>query len=82
MPDKPGWRSALPTALPPRRRDERNKAIASILFNTFLLVSAVTFAVVVLVREQNYVLHQSPPGSFEHAAANGPVTGSRIMQTE
>jgi len=74
----------VPTALPPRRRDERNKAIASILFNTFLLVSALAFAVVVLVREQNYVLRQPSPDLFESAATDGPaaVAPSRTMPAE
>jgi hypothetical protein len=73
---QPKWRTAVPTVLPPRRRNERNKAIASIVFNIFLLVSALGFAAVVLVREQNYALGQSSPDFFDDGTADAPAAAA------
>lgn len=63
----------MPTVLPPRRRAEQIKCIASILFNGFLLVSALAFAIVVLVREQDYARGQSPSAPFENGAVHAPA---------
>jgi len=59
-PGQTGWRSVLPTVLPrPRRHVESKKqSVASLIFNTFLVVSALLLTFIVLVREEEYALAQ------------------------
>jgi len=48
----------LPTALPPPRRVEKKRelSIFSVVFNTFLVVSALALTFALLVREEEYAL--------------------------
>ena len=49
----------MPTDLPrPRRADTKTKTAVTFLFNTFMVVSALLLAFVVLVREEQYALAQ------------------------
>jgi hypothetical protein len=49
----------LPTDLPRRRRVEsKTKSVVTLLFNTFMVVSALLLTFVVLVREEQYALAQ------------------------
>ncbi len=49
----------MPTDLPrPRRVESKTKSVVTVLFNTFMVVSALLLTFVVLVREEQYVLAQ------------------------
>ena len=81
MPGQTRWRSILPTALPhPRRVEKKPKlSVFSVLFNTFLVVSALALTVVVLVREEEYAQAQTDTvpaieaGTAHAADSAGPV---------
>ncbi len=77
-----GWRSHLPTILPPRRRvknaESKEQSVASILFNTFLVVSALLLTFVVLVREEEYALAR--PDDPAPAAAETPQAAPSISE--
>lgn len=54
----------MPTVLPPSRRvkKKRKLSVFSVLFNTFLVVSALALTFAVLVREEEYALAQTDDG--------------------
>lgn len=58
----------MPTALPPPpRRVEKKRTVFGVVFNAFLVVSALALTFMVLVREQGYANGQ--PGYFAGALA-------------
>ena len=76
VPGKTEWRSTVPTALPrPRRPQAKQKQSAlSLLFNTFLVVSAVALTFIVLQREEEYAL--------AHANNRAPLTVQTDISTD
>jgi hypothetical protein len=71
----------LPTALPRRRRVKAKQSFVSILFNTFLVVSALALTFVVLVREERYAFAKLEAATVEQAAPKGPLelTGESML---
>lgn len=67
----------MPTILPPPRRAERERKLSllSIVFNLFLVVSALTLTFMVLAREERYALTTSAP-----METSAPDANSGIMQ--
>ncbi len=73
----------MPTTLPRRRRVETKQSFASVLFNTFLVVSVLALTVVVLVREEVYALGQALTAVVEQPAPSGAAaTSEDIVQPE
>ncbi len=73
----------MPTLLPRRRRVEAKTSFATVLFNAFLLMSALALTVVVLVREEEYALGQTEPAAIERPAPNATAVPSEdIVQPE
>ena len=63
----------MPTYLPERRPPKPAKpGLASILFNTVLVVSAIALTFLVLVKEENYATASSAAHGAPHAAATAP----------
>lgn len=77
LPGQTGWRYPLPTILP-RHRGARSKPSLmhktfSVAFNTFLVVSALLLAFVVLEREERYALGQTDRTAAEQTVEQSPA---------
>lgn len=63
----------MPTALPRSRRVEAKQSAASIIFNTFLVVSALLLAFLVVVREESYAFPQPETAIGEQVPRATPI---------
>lgn len=70
----------MPTVLPPPRRrvESKERSVANILFNTFLVVSALLLTFVVLIREEEYALAQ--PDNPTQIIADSPRGAPDIIE--
>ena len=68
----------MPTLLPPKSpaRIAKRHAVASLVFNGFLVVSATALAVVVMLQEQRYVAQQPDQFAGNVMQVLQPLAGS------
>jgi hypothetical protein len=79
---EPNGESTLPTALPrPRVKTKTKTSAASVVFNTFLVVSAVALTFVVLQREEDYAFARpaDPAPAVEVQTDPPDMTGESMV---
>jgi hypothetical protein len=73
----------LPTALPrPRSVARKRPSVFTVLFNTFMVVSALMLAFVVLVREEQYAFPRPEIAPAAEAATAFSIDQARLTQPE